>query len=157
MTEVSMALSLPNTGILLVACMALSVPAFASTAEQAKALAERAAAHVREVGRDHAFADFDRPDSGFVDGELYVFCQDASGVVVAHGGNPGIVGKNMACVRDPDGRYPNVELNRMGLDNGTGWVRFRWPNPATHLIAKKVAYVIRIDDHTVCGAGYYEP
>lgn len=145
------------TGLLLVACLAFGATASASTAEQAKTLAERAIAHVGEVGRDRAFADFSRPDGGFVDGELYVFCQDVSGIVVAHGGNPGIVGRNLSGVRDPDGRYPNVELNRMGLDHGTGWVRFRWPNPVTNLIAQKVAYVIRLDDHTVCGSGYYEP
>jgi signal transduction histidine kinase len=129
----------------------------ATTADQAKAFAERAVAHVRAVGEQQAFADFSRRDGGFVDGELYVFCQDASGVVVAHGGNPGIVGKNLIGVMDPDGRYPNAELNRMGLDHGAGWVRYRWPNPVTNRIAEKNAYVIKVDDHTVCGSGYYEP
>jgi len=146
-----------STGLLLATCVTLGGPAVASTSDQAKAFAERAVAHVREVGRDRAFADFDRHDGGFVDGDLYVFCQDASGVVMAHGGNPGIIGKNLIGVRDPDGRYPNAELNRMGLDNGAGWVRYRWPNPATNRIAQKVAYVIKVDDHTVCGSGYYEP
>src|SRR6202789_32310 len=99
-------------GLLLAGCVTFGTAASATTADQTKAFAERAAAHVREVGRDRAFADFSRPDGGFVDGELYVFCQDVSGVVVAHGGNPGIIGKNLSGVRDPDGRYPNVELNR---------------------------------------------
>jgi cytochrome c len=152
-----MAHAAQTTGLMVAACLALSALASASTPEQAKTFAERAVAHVREVGRDRAFVDFSRPDGGFVDGDLYVYCQDVSGVVLAHGANPAIVGKNLGGVRDPDGRYPNVELNRMGLDNGFGWVRFRWPNPATNLIANKVAYVIKVDDHTVCGSGYYEP
>jgi len=146
-----------STGLLVAACVTFGVQAAASTADQAKAFAERAVAHVRDVGQQRAFADFSRPDGGFVDGELYVFCQDASGVVVAHGGNPAIIGKNLIGVRDPDGRYPNAELNRMGLDNGAGWVRYRWPNPTTNRIAQKNAYVIKVDDHTVCGSGYYEP
>jgi cytochrome c len=146
-----------SIGLLLAAHVLFGTAASATTADQTKAFAERAVAHIREVGRDRAFADFSRPDGGFIDGELYVFCQDISGVVVAHGGNPGIVGKNLSEVRDPDGRYPNVELNRMGLDNGSGWVRYRWPNPATNRIARKIAYVIKVDDRTVCGAGYYEP
>jgi hypothetical protein len=152
-----MARAAQTTGLTVAACLALGAHASASTPEQAKTFAERAVAHVHEVGRDRAFADFSRPEGGFIEGELYVYCQDVSGVVLAHGGNPGIVGRNLSGVRDPDGRYPNVELNRMGLDNGFGWVRFRWPNPATNLIASKVAYVIKVDDHTVCGSGYYEP
>ncbi len=133
-----------------------AAPAVAYTAEQAKALAERAVAHIRDVGREKAFADFSRPDGGFVDGDLYVFCQDASGVVVAHGGNPQLVGRNMAGVRGPDGRLANVEILQLGLSQGSGWLEFRWPNPATKRIELKAAYVLKVDDHTVCGSGYYK-
>jgi signal transduction histidine kinase len=133
-----------------------AMPAAARTAMEAQALAERALAHIREVGREKAFADFSRPDGGFVDGELYIFCQDASGVVVAHGGNPNIVGKDMSGVRGPDGRLANVEINQLGLTKGGGWLEFRWPNPATRRIELKVAYVLKVDDHTVCGSGYYK-
>jgi len=131
-------------------------PAAPHTAEQAKALAERAVAHIRAVGSDQAFADFSRPDGGFVDRDLYVFCQDVSGVVVAHGGNPMLVGRNMAGVRGPDGRLANVEINQLGLSQGSGWLEFRWPNPATKRIELKAAYVLKVDDHTVCGSGYYK-
>jgi cytochrome c len=136
--------------------LVIAMPAVAPTAEEAKALAERAVAHIRDVGRERAFADFSRPDGGFVDGELYVYCQDISGAVVAHGGNPRIVGRNMADVHDPDGRLANVEINRLGLAQGSGWLEFRWPNPATKRIELKAAYVLKIDDSTVCGSGYYK-
>ena len=136
--------------------LAVTMQAAAHTAEEAQALAERAVAHIREVGRERAFADFSRTDGGFVDGELYIFCQDVSGVVVAHGGNPKIVGRNMADVRGPDGRLPNVEINQLGLAQGSGWLEFRWPNPATKRIELKAAYVLKVDDHTVCGSGYYK-
>jgi cytochrome c len=145
--------SLFATALVTLAC---SVPVNARTAQEAQSLAERAVAHIKEVGRERAFADFSRPDGGFVDGELYIFCQDISGVVVAHGGNPNIVGKNMSEVRDPDGRLPNVEINRLGLSQGHGWLEFRWPNPVTKRIELKAAYVIKVDDSTVCGSGYYK-
>ena len=141
--------------VMLVA-LTIGASAEGGQAEAAKALAERAVAHIRAAGRDQAFADFSRPDGGFVDGELYVFCQDVSGVVVAHGGNPKIVGRNMADVRGPDGRLANVEINHLGLTQGSGWLEFQWPNPATKRIELKAAYVLKVDDHTVCGSGYYK-
>jgi cytochrome c len=141
---------------IVLAALTIARPADARTAAEVTALVERAVAHIREVGRDRAFADFSRPDGGFVDGELYIFCQDASGVVVAHGGNPKIVGQNMADVRGPDGKLANVEINQVGLTQGSGWLEFRWPNPATKRIELKAAYVVKIDDHTVCGSGYYK-
>ena len=130
-------------------------PASARRADEAQVLAERALAHIHAVGRDRAFSDFSSPNGGFVDGELYIFCQEASGVVVAHGGNPRLVGQNMAEVRGPDGRLANVEINRVGLIQGGGWLEFRWPNPATKRIELKAAYVLKVDDSTVCGSGYY--
>jgi signal transduction histidine kinase len=138
------------------AAFALGPPASARNAQDAQSLAERAVRHIADVGRDQAFADFSRPDGGYVDGELYIFCQDASGVVVAHGGNPRLVGQNLADVRGPDGRFPNIEINQLGLTQGSGWLEFRWPNPATHRVALKSAYVLKVDDHTVCGSGYYQ-
>jgi cytochrome c len=130
-------------------------PAHARTPEEVQTLTERAVAHIHDVGREQAFADFSRPDAGFVDGELYVFCLDASGVVVAHGGNPKLVGHSTADLRGPDGRLANVEINQLGLTRGSGWLEYQWPNPATKRIELKATYVMKVDDHTVCGSGYY--
>jgi len=134
----------------------LAVPASAATADQAKAFAERAAQHVKDVGKEKAFVDLTKPDGGYVDGELYVFCQLDDGTILAHGGNPALVGKNFLNVKDPDGKLPNLEMNKLGLAQGSGWYDFRWPNPATKQIQQKSAYVIKIDDHTICGSGYYK-
>jgi signal transduction histidine kinase len=136
--------------------IAISASANARTAQEAQALVERAVAYIQDVGREQAFADFSRRDGGFVDGDLYIFCQDISGVVIAHGGNPKLVGQNLSDVRGPDGRFANVEINHLGLSQGSGWLEFRWPNPVTKRIELKDAYVLKVDDHTVCGSGYYK-
>jgi cytochrome c len=128
----------------------------ARTADEAKAFAEKAVAHVKDVGRDKAFADFSRADGGYVDGELYMFCYAADGTNLAHGGNPAFVGKNLLNVKDPDGKLANAEIIRTGLEQGTGWVDFRWPNPLSKKIEAKSAYVIKVDAATVCGSGYYK-
>jgi cytochrome c len=113
-------------------------------------------AHIQEVGRQQAFADFDRPDGGFIDGELYVFCLDAGGTTVANGGNPHIVGHNTSDVHGVDGRRMTMEIIQLGLTQGSGWLEYRWPNPATKRIELKAVYVLKVDDQTVCGSGYYK-
>jgi signal transduction histidine kinase len=136
---------------------AMAAPAHARTAEEVKALVARAVQHIHEVGRVQAFADITRPDGGFVDGELHVFCDAADGTVLAHGGNPKLVGKVMADVSDSEGRRPIAEATRIGLTRGEGWEEYLWPNPLTGRIERKSTFVLRVDEVTVCGSGYYLP
>jgi cytochrome c len=132
-----------------------TLPSLAASPEQAKAFSERAAAYIERVGEEKAFTDFTRPDGGFVDGELYVFCYDHSGTNKAHGGNPAFVGRNLLHIKDPDGAEPNARIVTMGFEQGRGWVDFKWPNPVTKRIENKSAFVIRTHDVT-CGVGYYK-
>ena len=130
-------------------------PVTAHTADEVQTLVERAAAHIRAVGPARAFADISRPDGGFVDGDLYVFCNAPDGTVLAHGGNPKLVGKNLAGVRDADGTHPILEVVRLGMAQGKGWLDYLWPNPEAGRVQRKMTYVLRIDDRTICGSGYY--
>jgi cytochrome c len=139
---------------LVIGFITLPMAARAATRDEAKAYSERAAAYIKQVGEDKAFADFTRPDGGFVNGELYVFCYDRNGVNKAHGGNPAFVGKNLLHIKDPDGKEPNTLIVKMGFEQGQGWVDFKWPNPVTKRIESKSAYVIHTND-VVCGVGYY--
>ena len=139
----------------LLGTLAFPVASNAATPDEAQALSERAASYVKQAGDEKAFADFSRPDGGFVQGELYVFCYDHDGVNKAHGGNPSFVGKNLLHIKDPDGKEPNAEIVKVGFDQGKGWVDFKWPNPATKKIQPKSAYVIHTND-VVCGVGYYK-
>lgn len=150
--------SLTATVAFLAACSmsALTVPASARTADEAKSFAERAVAHVKQVGATKAYADFSRPDGGFVDGELYMFCYAKDGLNKAHSGNPAFVGKNLFSVKDPDGVHVNAEIIKKGMAEGAGWVDFKWPNPMSKKVEAKSAYVIKVDDETVCGSGYYK-
>jgi cytochrome c len=129
--------------------------ACAATADEAKALVERAVAHVKEVGEEQAFKDFTSKDGGYLEGELYVFCYSPDVTLVAIGGNPGMVGKNLRNLKDPDGREASYELVQMGIEHGSGWVDYKWPNPVTKKIQTKSAYVVKVNDK-VCGTGYYK-
>jgi cytochrome c len=132
-------------------------PVFARSAEEAQALVERAADYIREHGRQQAFADFSRPDGGFVDGDLYVFCNDISGLQLANGGNPKMVGKNLSALRDAEGNATTLDMNRIGQTTGHGWYEYLWPNPVKGRVERKISYVLRIDERTICGSGYFKP
>jgi signal transduction histidine kinase len=129
-------------------------PTEAELRAAAVSLTGRAVAHFRAVGRQRALAEFSDRSGAFVAGEAYVFCHAADGTVIAHGGNPALVGRNMMNARDPDGRRPTENLNRIALTEGAGWFEFRWPNPVTKRIQDRVAYILKVDDDTVCGSGY---
>jgi signal transduction histidine kinase len=150
--------SIGRGGVPAAACLALAMlaqSASASSPEDVQAFVKEALDHIHSIGKEQAFADFSRPNGGFVRDDLYIFCQAADGTVVAHGGNPAIVGRNFGNVLDPDGKAPNRELNRVGLTYGQGWVHFKWPNPVTKKVQPKSAWVVKVDDETVCGSGYY--
>jgi len=147
--------SLAGLGALVLGCV-IALPAFAKTADETKAFVEKAVAHVKAVGQAKAFADFSKTDGAFIDGELYMFCFAADGTTKAHGGNPGLLGKNLISVKDPDGFASTAALIKTGLEQGAGWVDFKWPNPASKKIEKKSAYVVKVDNSTICGSGYYK-
>jgi cytochrome c len=139
----------------LLAVLAMPTIGNAATPEEAKAFSERAAAYIVQVGEERAFADFTRPDGGFVEGELYVFCYDREGINKAHGANRLFVDKHLLHMKDPDGKELIVEIVKTAFEQGHGWVDYKWPNPTTKRIQQKSAYVIRTND-VVCGAGYYK-
>src|SRR5678815_4546996 len=98
-----------SAAALLIITLSIGAGANAATPEEAKALSERAADHIRQVGEERAFADFTRPDGGFIQGELYVFCYDREGINKAHGASPSFVGRNLLHIKDPDGKEANFE------------------------------------------------
>ena len=137
------------------AVLTLTTPGYSATPDEAKAMSEHAAAYIKQVGEDKAFADFTRGDAGFKNGELYVFCYDHDGVSKAHGANPAFVGRNLIGLKDPDGKEVNAEIIKLAWSQGQGWIDFKWPNPVTKKIQQKSAFVIRTDD-VVCGVGFYK-
>lgn len=124
-----------------------------ATPDQAKAMAEKAAAYLKENGPEKAFAAFRAPDGGFRDGDLYVTVQDSKGNMVCHGTTPALEGKNMLGLKDVDGKAFNVEIQAV---KDTGWVEFKWINPVSKAVEPKKNYEIRVGEYLV-GVGAYSP
>jgi cytochrome c len=121
------------------------------TAAEAAAMVERAIAHIRRVGREKAFADFNARKAAFTDRDLFVVVYDLKGEVLAHGANTRMVGTQQIDLRDNDGRYvvrERVEMMSAG-PGARGWQDYAFMNPVTRLIEPKAMYLRRCGDFMV--------
>jgi cytochrome c len=99
--------------IITVICMAVfvltishvAVAAEFGTPAQAEAMVKKAAAYLKANGKDKALAEISNPKGQFVDRDLYVFVYDMNGKCVAHGFNQKMIGKDLADMKDPDGKF----------------------------------------------------
>ena len=120
-----------------------------------EAFVQEAVAFAREHGQHAALKEFSAPTGRFQRGELYVFAYDFDGNVLAHGGNPELVGQNLIDLTDANGKAmvrTFAELAR----KGSGWGEYVWPNP-DHGNAEEVkfGYVAKVDDTWWLGTGTY--
>ncbi len=144
--------------VLLIA-MFTSVAVFAvqaATPDDAKAIAEKAVAFWKANGKDKALAAFNDPKGQFVKGDVYIVVEAFDGVVLAHGGNQGLVGKSLLEQKDPTtGKYFVKEMIEIAKTKGTGWLEYNWLNPVTKKIGLKKSWIVRVEgeDYLVnCGA-----
>ena len=73
-----------------------------ATPDEAKVMATKAAEYLKSVGPDKAFPEFNAKDGPWHDRDVYVTVLDSKGVMVAHGTNPGLIGKSMIDLKDVD-------------------------------------------------------
>lgn len=128
------------------------------TAIEATALVKKAAAYLKENGKEKAYAEFNNTSGQFVVKDLYVFVYNTNGdgITRAHGANPKLIGKNLLELKDADG-VPIVKkfLEVANSKTGHGWVDYKWPNPTTKILEPKSTYIERVDDVFI-GCGIYK-
>jgi cytochrome c len=127
------------------------------TAAEATAMVQKAIAHMKKVGRDKAFADFNSKKAPWVDRDLYVVVYDMKGKVLAHGANEKMVGKDVIELRDNDGKFfvkERVEMMSKGPE-AKGWQDYKFMNPVSRAIEPKSMYLQRFED-VIVGCGIYK-
>jgi cytochrome c len=126
------------------------------TADEAKAMVDRAVAMIKQGGAETAFAAINDPASkDFHDRDLYVFVRSMDGNTVAHGANKGMIGHTSLDLKDADGKLYNKEMIDLATTKGSGWVDYRWVNPVDKKIEQKSSFVEKVGDYVV-GAGFYK-
>ena len=127
------------------------------TMAEAKAMAEKAAAHLIDVGPEKAIADFERPDGGYRDRDLFVVVYNPRHVVVSAIGNPNFVGRDATLFVDTDGKeFGKAIIAAAQSPAGAGWVTYRMSSPLTHKVEFKTSYVVKAGDYIVL-VGAYQP
>lgn len=121
--------------------------------EQARMMVKRGIAHIKQVGKEKAFADFANPaNKEFHDRDLYLFVYDFQGLNLAHGANPKMQGKILLDMKAGD-KFIIRDMIEIVTKKGSGWVDYQWPNPVSKALEPKSSYVEKHEDYFVgCGA-----
>jgi len=122
-----------------------------ATPGEAKAMAIKAVEYLKSVGPEKAFADFDAKGGPWHDRDLYVAVLDSQGMLLAHGNNPGLIGKSMLGLKDVSGR---AFIREVLTIKDAGWIDYKWQNPVTSAVESKTTYYIKTGDLFV-GVGAY--
>jgi cytochrome c len=125
-----------------------------STAEQAKALLDKAAA---ALVKDHkgTLTAINNLHGGFLQDDLYVFVVDLNTQrYVAHGTNMRMINTDFRKVMDPEGKPVGEPILALVKAQDQGEYEYRWRNPVTGKVENKHAYVRKVGDDLVA-VGYY--
>ncbi|MBT0569430.1 cache domain-containing protein [Curvibacter sp. CHRR-16] len=126
------------------------------TKDEAKAMVNAALAHVKKVGAEQAFKDFSTDKANWNKKDLYVFVMDMKGVMIAHGANEKLIGKNLIELKDQNGKqFIRGFVDAMTAGSET-WVDYDWANPVTKKLEGKSSYLKRIPGFDgFAGVGIY--
>jgi signal transduction histidine kinase len=134
--------------------LAFTVPAFPGdfgTAEEAKAMLEKAVTALK-ANKEAALGMFTKGEGGFKDRDLYPFCGGPNGNFTAH---PTLVGKSMKDLKDKAGKPIGEEFYATAKAGSISEVAYLWPRPGGTDPVQKVSFVTKVDDQ-VCAVGYYK-
>lgn len=124
------------------------------TPEEAKAMNQKAV-ELAKQDQKKAFQAFSDPNGPFQVKDLYVFCMDMNGVMLAHGKKPELVGKNLFEFN----KYGDLlfqDMIKVAKEKGSGWVDYKWPHPQTKKVQEKTSYIEKVNDRFFCGVGAYK-
>lgn len=126
-------------------------------AKAAEAMLERAVGYLKKNGDKRAYAAFNNPKGGFVQGQYYVYVVGMDGTMYANGGAPGVLaGKNAFDLHDAAGKPLIRELLEAASKADTGQIEYRWLNRADNRVENKIAKFRKVGKQVVV-VGYYTP
>ena len=146
-------------GLCLVSFVGMAQPApvdaYDADAQRANALLVKAVAAYKAKG-DTALAEFSR-QGAYVNGELYIYVVDTSGVMLASGGpSVSLVGKPVVSVLDDDLKVAFEQAIAQPDDGIVRSAEYRWWNWQHGKVERKRVFYQRVKDRVI-SVGYYMP
>jgi signal transduction histidine kinase len=125
--------------------------------EEAKAMADAAASHVKKVGAEKAFKDFSTDKATWNKKDLYVVAFDWAGNCLAHGANEKLIGKNLIEMKDQSGKlFTKAMIDSTKGAAGSGWTDYEWVHPVTKKLEAKSTYSVKLAGFEgLVGVGIY--
>lgn len=124
------------------------------TTVDARAMAEKAATYLQANGFEKAAEQFHRSQGPFRKGELYIFVLTLNGDIVVNGARRQMEGTGLIDRQDPDGKEFAKQIISGAKTKGSGWVDYKWTNPATNKVAPKTTYYVKAGEYIVCCGAY---
>ncbi len=126
--------------MLVVAVAAAPAVWAAASKDDAVALVKKAVVEYKKEGKDKLIADVNKENGPFHKGDLYAFVFSLDGTVLAHPTFPDLRGTNEVEKPDVDGKMFRKEIVNGAKAGKSGWVEYKFKNPATGNIEPKLAY-----------------
>jgi len=125
------------------------------TAAEARALLDKAVVALKGNEAD-ALAKFPKPDGGFRDRDLYVYCFDTTtGKFTAHI-NPALVGTDVRTLKDAkDGSPVGQKFFDAVKEGAVTTIAYNFPKPGGTEPVPKEAYLTKVGNQG-CGVGFYK-
>ncbi len=151
----------PLSALVSIAMLAVSLSVGAQdahgTKDEAVAMAKAAVSHIKDVGAEQAYKDFnDAGNAAWHKKDLYVFVTRYDGTTLANGANVKLVGKDVSGLKDQDGKPFIADMIALARKSGSGWVDYSWPHPETRKPQAKASYVVATPGNDAAlGVGIY--
>jgi cytochrome c len=126
-----------------------------ATKKDAIDLVNKAHAFLVANGKAKMLETINTPNNQFQRGELYVLAYNTKGIMVGHPFNPKLINRDLTEVPDPDGKYFRKEIAEVARTQKTGWVDYKYKNPASGKVEAKTTYVMAAGD-IILAAGIYK-
>lgn len=148
-------------GLCLLAFVSLSSAAFAAdgatVAKKVIDIVNRSVTLIDQKGMAAACPTLRDPKGGYIDGDLYPFAIDFSGLALCHLKQEQM-GKDMLSVRDVKGNVFAAQYIKICKSKeGQGWLEYWWPKPNEKEPSAKASFVKRVPGKEICvGVGTYD-
>jgi len=106
------------------------------------------------AGKETVLAEIADSKGRFVQGERYIFALNLSGTMLAHPMEPELTGKNVADLKDSEGKAFIRRIVDTTKSKGYGFTDYMWRSPGSDDELHKAVFFERVDGMILC-SGFY--